>query len=71
MLTVVARDVVTLQLVDSYQKEYLNEVERYKQKPSGDRDSARMGANEDSWFEAVRSQLFSILQPSVMACARA
>ena len=59
MLNIVAEDVKILQLIDGYQREYLEEVKRYKERPAGERNSAEMAASEDSWFESV--SLFLIL----------
>ena len=59
VLNVVARHVTNLQLIDDYQREYLEQVRRYKQLPAERRNSDEMAANEDSWFESV--SLFFIL----------
>lgn len=59
VLTIVAQDIRTLQLIDRYQKEYLEQVERYKERPAGERNSEEMAASKDSWFESV--SLFLIL----------
>lgn len=59
MLNIVAGDVRILQLIDRYQKEYLEQVKRYKERPAGERNSDEMAASKDSWFESV--SLFHIL----------
>ena len=59
MLNIVAGDVRILQLIDRYQKEYLEQVKRYKERPAGERNSEEMAASKDSWFESV--SLFHIL----------
>ena len=59
MLNIVADDVKILQLIDGYQREYLEEVKRYKERPTGERNSAEMEASKASWFESV--SLFAIL----------
>ena len=59
MLNIVAGDVRILQLIDGYQKEYLEQVKRYKERPAGERNSDEMAASKDSWFESV--SLFHIL----------
>ena len=59
VLNIVAGDVRILQLIDGYQKEYLEEVKRYKERPAGERNSDEMAASENSWFESV--SLFLIL----------
>ena len=59
VLNIVAGDVRILQLIDGYQKEYLETVKRYKERPAGERNSEEMAASENSWFESV--SLFLIL----------
>lgn len=59
VLNIVAGDVRILQLIDRYQKEYLEQVKRYKERPAGERNSEEMAASKDSWFESV--SLFHIL----------
>lgn len=59
VLNTVAGDVRILQLIDRYQKEYLEQVKRYKERPAGERNSDEMAASKDSWFESV--SLFHIL----------
>ena len=60
LLTVVARHVTVLQLIDDYQRQYLQEVKRYKNLPAGRRNSAEMAASEDSWFESVSTFVSSV-----------
>ena len=69
MLTIVARDVRTLQIVDGYQRDYLNEVSRWKALPEEDRDSDEMAENEKTWFDTV-SLLFWLLVLVMMARGR-
>ena len=59
MLNIVANDIRELQLVDGYQREYLEEVNSFKQLPAGERNSADMDASETIWFNNV--SLFLIL----------
>ena len=59
VLNIVAGDVRILQLIDRYQKEYLEQVKRYKERHAGERNSDEMAASKDSWFESV--SLFHIL----------
>ena len=62
MLNIVAEDVKILQLIDDYQREYLGEVKRYKELPAGERNSGKMEASEDSWFESVSLLLILTIQ---------
>ena len=59
VLTIVANDIRELQLIDGYQREYLAEVNSFKQLPAEERDSADMDASEHIWF--VNVSLFLIL----------
>ena len=53
VLNIVAGDGRILQLVDRYQKEYLENVKHYKERPAGEKNSDEMAASKDSWFECV------------------
>lgn len=56
VLNILAGDVRILQLIDGYQKEYLEQVKRYKERPAGERNSDEMAANEKGWFETIEAR---------------